>query len=108
MSEDLLCNITRANAAKPIARNIVVQADKVSAAEAATFQGADPHFTYKMLTTMLPLSDPQLVLFRDHVVDQQVVDAITGTNRTFLIISDPAIHTLDGHWEWVAVRMRGK
>lgn len=108
MSEDIRGNITRANVVNPIASNVIVQADKMNAAEAATFQGSDPHFTYKMYTTMLPMRDPQLVLFRDHFVDQVTIDPITGTNRTFLIISDPAMHTFDGHWEWVAVRMRGK
>ena len=108
MSEDVRANIVRATVANPIARNIVFQLDKMNAAEAATFQGSDPHFTYRVFTTMLPLSNPQLVLFRDHMVDQVVIDPITSTNRTFLIISDPAMHMLDGHWEWVAVRMRGR
>ena len=85
----------------------MVQLDEMNALEAATYQGADPHFTYKAFTTMLPMGNPQLVLFRDHLIDQVVIDAITNAPRKFLIIGEPKIHTLDGHWQWVCTRMRG-
>jgi hypothetical protein len=91
----------------PIATNIVCQADKLDAAEASTYQDSDPHFSYKMFTTMLPLNNPQLVLFRDHMIDQVVIDAVTGAPRKFLIIDDPEMHVIDGHWQWQATRMRG-
>ena len=107
MSEEIRVNIVRAGVTKPIAANLMVQLDKMSAAEAASYQGSDPHFTYNCYTTMLPMTGPQLVLFRDHMIDQVVNDAVTGTARTYLIISDPDPHTLDAHWQWVCVRMRG-
>ena len=84
-----------------------MQLDKLSAAEAVTYQGADPHFTYRAITTMLPMNDPQLVLFRDHMVDQVTNDAITGAPRTYLIVGEPQMHTIDGHWEFIVTRMRG-
>ena len=107
MSEDLRVNLTRAGQANPIATNVVVQSDEMNALEATTYQGADPHFTYKCFTTLLPLNNPQFVLFRDHMIDQVVIDTITNTNRKFLIISEPKLHVLDGYWTWVCTRMRG-
>lgn len=107
MSEEIRVNITRAGVASPIAANLLVQLDKMSAAESASYQGSDPHFTYNCYTTMLPMSSPQLVLFRDHMIDQVTIDPLTSTGRTYLIISDPDPHTLDAHWQWVCVRMRG-
>lgn len=107
MAEDVICSITRASVAEPIASNIVVQISKMNPLEAASYQGADPHFTYKCYTTMLPLNNPQLILFRDHVVDQVIIDAITGKPRTWLIISDPTIDVVTGDWKFAAVRMRG-
>jgi hypothetical protein len=79
----------------------------MSALEAASYQGADPHFTYKCFTTMLPVSNPQLVQFRDYLIDQVVIDAITNAPRKYLIIGEPEMHIMDGHWQWVATRMRG-
>ena len=107
MSEDIRVNITRAGFANPIIKNIMFQLDKTEVPEAVTFQGSDPYFTYKAYTTMLPLGNPLLILFRDYMIDQVVIDPITGTNRTYLIISDPEMHSLDGHWEWLCVRVRG-
>lgn len=108
MSEEVRVNITRAGVTSPIASNIVMQLDKVNPLEAATYQGADPHFTYKAYTTLLPMNNPQLVLFRDHMIDQVVTDAISGAARAFLIVSDPEMHTIDGHWQWTCTRMRGR
>jgi len=107
MSEIIRANITRAGVSSPIASNIVIQMDKMNAAEAASFQGSDPHFTYNAFTTLIPINNPQSVLFRDHVVDQVTVDPLTHTNRTYLIISDPEPNILTGHWRWVCVRTRG-
>lgn len=73
-----------------------------------TRKGADPHFTYKGYTTLLPLNNPQLILFRDHVIDQVIIDPITNTNRTWLIISDPTIDIVTGDWKWATVRMRSR
>ena len=91
----------------PIASQIPFQIDKIDAAEASTYQDADPHFTYKAYTTMLPLNNSQLVLFRDHMIDQTVIDAVTGVARKFLIIDDPEMHIIDGHWQCIITRMRG-
>jgi hypothetical protein len=107
MSEDIRVNITRAGVANPIATNIVCQLDKMPAVEAATYQDSDPHFTYSVFTTMLPLNNPQLILFRDYMVDQVVTDAVTGSPRKYLIIDEPDMHMIDGHWQWTASRMRG-
>ena len=84
-----------------------MQLDKLSAAESITYQGSDPHFTYRAITTMLPMNNPQLVLFRDHMVDEVTTDVLTGQPRTYLIVGEPQMHTLNGHWEWVCTRMRG-
>ena len=107
MSEDIRVNIVRAGVNTPIASNIPCQLDKIDAAEASTYQDADPHFTYKMYTIMLPLNNSQLVLFRDHVIDQTVVDAVTSEPRKFLIIDDPEMHVIDGHWQMMVTRVRG-
>lgn len=107
MSEDIRISILRAGVTNPIATKIPSQMDQLSATESASYQGADPHFTYKFFTTMLPLNNSQLVLFRDHVVDEVIIDVETGQPRKYLIVSDPKMHTIDGHWEFVASRMRG-
>lgn len=107
MAEDVQVNIVRAGIANPIAKNIVCQISKMSPQEAASYQGADPHFTYKCYTILLPLNDPQLIRFRDHVVDQVIIDPLTGTNRTWLIINEPSIDVITGDWKWAATRMRG-
>jgi len=107
MSEFVQAIITRAGVANPIAKNFVVQLDKMEAAEAASFQGSDPHFTYNAFTFMLPMGNPQLVLFRDYVIDQVVIDPITNALRKYLIISDPEPNPLTGSWRWVCVRQRG-
>jgi len=100
-------NITRAGVNTPIATNIVLQLDEMNALEAASYQGADPHFTYKVYTTMLPVGNPQLVQFRDYLIDQVVIDAVTNAPRKFLIIGEPKMHIADGHWQMVVTRMRG-
>jgi hypothetical protein len=107
VSEDVFCDITRAGVANPIASYIPFQLDKLSAMEATGYAGADPHFTYNAFTVMLPLNDPQLVLFRDHLIDRVVTDAVTHNPRQFLIIGDPEMHTTDGHWQFTITRMRG-
>lgn len=105
MSEDVFSNILRAGT--PVAQNVVVQLDKMSSKEASFYQGADPHFTYEAFTVGLPISDPQLIRQDDQIVDQIIVDAITGTNRVFRIISSDPEPFMDGHWEWLCVRYRG-
>lgn len=105
MSENLRVNLLRSGTIYE--KNIVVQLDKLNVLEAATYQGADPHFTYRVLTLLLPLTTPNLVLFRDHMQDQVIVDPITNQLRKYLIVSDPEMHELDGHWQWVCTRMRG-
>lgn len=105
MSEDVRVNLLRSGVTYKT--NIMIQLDKMTALEAASYQGADPHFTYRALTISLPLISPNLVLFRDHMQDQVIVDPITNVLRKYLIISDPEMHILDGHWQWVCTRMRG-
>lgn len=107
MSQEIRCNITRSNTATPIAKNIVMQFDEMGAQEASGYQGAEPHFTYKVQTTLLPLRDPQFVRFRDHLIDQDTIDIVTNRLRVYLIVSDPVLHTLNGHWEMVVTRYRG-
>jgi len=107
MSEDIRCNIVRSNVVQPIAKNIFFQLDKLSLQEASTFQGADPYFTYRSITVFLPMTNPLLVLYRDYMIDQAYIDPITGENRKYLIVSDPAMHILNGHWEWICTRVRG-
>lgn len=104
MSNDIRVNLIRAGATYK--KNIMVQLDKMNALDAAAFQGADPHFTYTTITTNLPFIS-NLVLFRDHMQDQVNIDPITNALRIYLIISDPELHYLDGHWQWVCTRMRG-
>ncbi len=107
MSEFIRANVTRAGVANPVASNITVQMDKLEAAEAATYAGSDPHFTYRAFTFLLPMGNPQLILFRDYVVDQVTNDAVTGTLRKYLIVSDPEPNPLTGSWNWICVRQRG-
>ena len=107
MSEDLRVNITRAGVTNPIAQNIIVICEKLTAAEAVSYQGSDPHFTYRAFTTDLSTLNNQLILFRDYMIDLTTIDALTGTFRKFLIITDPEVHIADNHWQWVCVRMRG-
>lgn len=107
MSENIRANITRAGVVNPIVKNIIFQLDKVEAPETATYQGSDPFFSYKAYTIMLPINNPFLIMYRDHMVDQDFIDPLTNTNRTFLITSDPEMHTTDGHWEWLCVRVVG-
>ena len=106
MAEDVICKIVRPNETNPIAQNIVVQISKMNPIEAAA-QGADPHFTYKAYTTMLPLGNPYLVQFQDHVIDEIVIDSITGTYRKWLIISDPSMDLITGDWKFILARERG-
>lgn len=106
MAEDVIAKIVRANVANPIAQNIVIQISKMNPIEAAA-QGADPHFTYKAYTTMLPLGNPYLVQFQDHIVDEFITDPITGTYRKWLIISDPSMDLITGDWKCILERVRG-
>ena len=105
MSENLRANLLRAGVA--YLTNVQCQLDKMNALEAASYQGADPHFTYRVITTMIPTTSPNIVVFRDHMIDQVIIDAVTNLPRKYLIVSDPELHTLDGHWQWVCTRMRG-
>jgi len=106
MSEDVRGNIVRGT--QSVISNIVVQLDKLNPLEASAYQGADPHFTYRAITIMVPLADTQFIRFRDHLIDQNVIDTVTNVQRIYLIVSDPEMHTIDGHWQWVCTRMRGK
>ena len=107
MSEDIYVSIMRGTQTTPIANNVFIQLDKMSSNEAASYQGSDPHFTYKAYTTTLSTVNPILVLFRDYMVDLNVIDPITDMYRRYLIVNDPECHTLDSHWQWVCTRVRG-
>jgi len=104
MSYDLRVNLLRNGSTYK--SNIMMQLDKMNALEAASFQGADTHFTYTAITINLP-SIYGLVLFRDHMQDQVNIDPVTNALRVYLIISDPELHYIDGHWSFVCTRMRG-
>jgi hypothetical protein len=108
MSEDIYVSITgaRSGSIQTVATNILVQLDTIEAPEKSTFQGADPGWTYKCLTTMLPISNPELILSQDHMIDRDIIDPHTLTNRKYLIISDPTPFP-DYHWEWTCTRQRG-
>ena len=109
MSEDIRVNLQHEGVGSAAyATNIVVQLDKMSSVEASTYQGADPHFTYNVFTTLLPLGNPQFVLFRDLMVDQVIIDAITNLPRKYRIVNEPSMDVIDGHWQWACTRMRGK
>ena len=73
----------------------------------AAQQGADPHFSYKAYTTMLPLGNPYLVQFQDHVVDLVYKDPITQDYRKWLIVSDPNMDVITGDFKWACERVRG-
>lgn len=107
MSEDIIVNFVRTGVATPIATNIPIQLDKVNFQEASTYEGSDPHFTYRGITIMLPASNPQLLLFRDYIIDQKNIDVLTGQLRKYLIVNEPEMHSLDSHWQWVCTRVRG-
>jgi hypothetical protein len=105
MSEDIKAKLYRAGA-QVYPNSFLCQLDKMSPQEAGGYQGAEPHFTYEVFTTQLPIKDPQLVRQGDLLIDQVVIDSVTNTNRQFRIVSDPEPF-LDGHWEMVAYRYRG-
>ncbi len=107
MSEDVRANIARYGVALPIVKSAIFQLDKISSSEAATYQGSDPHFTYKAFTVMIPLINPQYIQFRDYLIDQDIIDVLTGQLRRFLIVNEPEIHVMDGHWQFVCTKVRG-
>lgn len=100
MAEDVLCSIQRAGVINPIASNIVIQISKMRNAE------VDPFLYVQCYTTMLPLNNPQLILFNDYVVDQVVIDAITGKYRKWQIVNDPTMDIVSGDWKFSAIRAR--
>lgn len=102
MAEDVRCSIVRTNVASPIASNIVIQISKAVPLDAEV----DPRLYVKCYTTMLPLNNPQLILFQDYIVDQVVIDGITGTARRWQIIDDPTADLMTGDWKFAAVRLR--
>lgn len=83
-----------------------MQVSKANPLEAAQM-GADPHFAYKGYTTMLPMSNPNLVRFQDHIVDQVIIDPITETYREWLIVSDTNMDVITGDWKFALERVRG-
>lgn len=100
MAEDVICSIKRAGVTNLIASNIIVQISKMRNAE------VDPFLYVQCYTTMLPLNNPQLILFNDYIVDQVVIDAITGTRRAWQIVNDPAMDVVTGDWKFSAIRVR--
>lgn len=100
MAEDVICSVKRTGVTNPIARNIIVQISKMRNAE------VDPFLYVQCYTTMLPLNNPQLILFNDYIVDQVVVDAITGNNRAWQIVNDPTMDVVTGDWKFSAIRVR--
>jgi len=102
LAEDVRCNFTRTGVANPIASNIIVQISKAVPLDAEV----DPRLYVKCYTTMLPLNNPQLILFQDYIVDQVVIDGITGTARRWQIIDDPTMDLTTGDWKFAAVRLR--
>lgn len=103
-SIDIVANLIRNGTTYK--KNVQMQLDKMNALEASEYQGADPHFTYNVLSVNLPVIN-NFVLYRDHMQDIYNIDAVTGQLRIFLIVSDPMPGTLTGHWQWVCTRMRG-
>ena len=82
----------------------IVYLNKMQAHEAVDYQGANPHFVYKMSTLTIPTSDVQFIRQGDMVIDPNNVDPKTSTLRAFKIISDPEPNTLSMSWQWVAER----
>ncbi|HTJ49443.1 MAG TPA: hypothetical protein VL443_08335 [Cyclobacteriaceae bacterium] len=105
MSEDIYAQFKRDD--DVIVENVLIQIDKISSSEAASYQGSDPHFTYNAYTVMLPTNDSQLIQYRDYIIDQFITDALTGQPRRYLIVNDPEMHIMDGHWQFVCTRIRG-
>lgn len=111
MSEDVTCTIQGNRGIPPqlqvIATDVEIQLDKLSARESSYYQGADPHFPYWSSTESLLTDDPQLLQQGDQIIDQEVIDPLTGTNRRFDISSEPEPFP-DGHWEWYSDKFRGE
>jgi len=105
LAEDVICNILRTNVTDPIASNIIVQMSKVTPLVAAQ-QGIDQLLYVNCYTTMLPLNNPQLILFEDYIIDQVITDATTGLYRRWQIVSDPSCEITTGDWKFAAVRTR--
>lgn len=100
MAEDVLCAITRSGILNPIATNIVIQINKMKNNE------VDPYLYVQCYTTMLPLNNPQLILFNDFLIDQVFIDAITGLKRKWQIVNDPNMDLVTGDWKFAAIRIR--
>lgn len=108
MSEWIYATVMKSDGRTPInTRPISVQIDKMEAKESSEYQGADPHFTYRMVTRQLPTKDVNLVQQRYYVIDQQIIDPETNAPRKYLIVSDPQPKMLMMEWSWIAYKVRG-
>ena len=75
--------------------------------EAGGFEGgAEPHFTYDAYSAQIPISNTQLILQDDLIVDLVTNDSLTSKPRQWRIKNDAESFS-DGHWELLVVRYRG-
>ena len=109
MSEDVTGKIVRLNAngtQTTIVARALFQLDKREMPESGGYEGAEPHFVYDAYSTQIPISNPQLILQDDLIVDLVTNDALTSKPRQWRIKNDPEAFQ-DWHWEFEAVRYRG-
>jgi len=109
MSEDVQAKIVRLNPNQTqttIVASALIQLDKREMPEAGGFDGAEPHFIYDAYSTQIPISNPQLILQDDLIVDLVLNDPNTSKPRQWRIKNDPEAFQ-DWHWEFQAVRYRG-
>lgn len=111
MSEDVSVIIKGNRGTPPVMTQVwpspvSFQLDDKNPTEATSYAGADPHYTYEAYTLQLPVNNPLLLRLNDVLIDQSVIDDVTGTNRVFRIVGKPQPYP-DGHWEIVASWYRG-
>lgn len=112
MSEDV-STVVRGNRGTPpvmttvVARATTWQLDELAITEGTSYQGADPNNTFKAFTTHLPTNDPLLLRLNDVLIDQNIIDEVTGQSRLFRVCSKPVPFRMDNHWELVVTWYRG-
>lgn len=89
-----------------IVASALFQIDKREAPEAGGYEGAEPRFIYDVYTDQVSISNSQLILQDDLIIDLITNDALTGKPRQWRIKNDPEPFQ-DWHWEFEAFRYRG-
>jgi hypothetical protein len=94
--------VTRKGASVAGIPPVRVQIDLMSQMEAAYYGGEQPYFRYNIFTVgVYPIEQADLL------TDTKAIDPVTGTNKQYRVINDPATEQFLSHVEVVADRYRG-